>query len=274
MKIVLFVLLLAVSIAAQENRPKLFDELDNLPLDETIIRVENLAREIRNNPNSKALIQVSGGHRTAFTAPYNRGALMKAIWQNNLMNPAENLLIQFCRVNQGPLETKFFVVREKDKVETCDENSAIPKETILFDNVAFYYPEFKLRPLENLPVEHGFSDGEYSQFALNVLKRLLNDSPGSKVCVIGYLKTNFEEAESGKIITKPAGLDKKAFAQKMMRAAKNELLKNGVAPSRIVTLDGGYVNGNERRLDFWFVPAGGAIPIPKPDYVPGKSNAK
>ena len=108
-------------------------------------------------------------------------------------------------------------------------------------------------------------------YAHNVLKRLLNNAPESKLYVIAYLQTNFEEDEAGKIIIgKPSRVDKKSYANKMFRAARKELLENGFSPSQIVTINGGYVNGNARRLEFWFVPQGGEIPKPKPDYVSKK----
>jgi hypothetical protein len=270
---ILIILFFAVSISAQENQPQLIDEFDNYPLDETMARLQNLMIEVGKTPNSKALIRIYGGRENYFAASYNRGSVMQAVLKNNLLYPIEKVVIQFCNINQEPVYTRFYIVRDNDKLETCDENLTSPKQTILFDVVSFHYQTFKLTPFENLIVEHGFSDGEYSQFSQDVLKRLLNESPESKLYLIAYLRTNFEEDESGKIIVGKSGsLDKKTYANKMFRAARKELIKNGFSASQIVALNGGYVNGNGRRLEFWFVPQGGEIPKPKPDYIPKKNS--
>ena len=56
----------------------------------------------------------------------------------------------------------------------------------------------------------------------------------------------------------------------MRRAAQTEFIKKGVAASQIITVDGGYVN-DFRTLELWFVPKGGEIPKPKPDYLSKKA---
>jgi len=269
---VLAVLLLTISISAQDNQPVLFDELSNVPLDELMARIDNLAVQIGNVPNSKALIRIYGGRKNSFMYSYSRGATIKAYVKNNKKLSVERFIIQFCNINNEPLWTRFFIVRENDKLETCDENFSIPKETIFFSNISFYSTKFKLKLLEDLPVDFGLYDGEYWQSSLNILKKLLNDSPENKVYLIAYLKTNFDEDENGQLIVgKTGNLDKKSYAGKMFRAARKELLKNGFSASQIVALDGGYVDARERRLEFWFVPKGGEIPKPNHDYIPKKA---
>ncbi|HEY0460723.1 MAG TPA: hypothetical protein VGC97_16415 [Pyrinomonadaceae bacterium] len=274
----LFVLVLAISISAQteENKPKLIGEFGTMPLDEMRFRVGELTREVNKLPNSKALIKIYGGQEYSFTSAYVRGSLMKSIWGNFVKYPAEKLLIQFCNINKEPIRTEFFVVRENDEVEPCDENLIVPKETVLFESAYFESNDFAVPKIPFNSVENEYPSvedtvGAYSEFALNILNSFLKDSPQRKVYIIAYLQTNFEEDKNGKIIIgKPGGSDKKSYAQKMFRAARKELLKNGFSPSQIMTIDGGYVDGNGRRLEFWFVPAGGIIPKPKPDYFPKK----
>ena len=65
----------------------------------------------------------------------------------------------------------------------------------------------------------------------------------------------------------------------MMQAAKNELIKNGFKNSQIVLIDGGYRSSEmnsegERKLEFYFVPNGGEIPKPTPDYFQKIQKAK
>jgi hypothetical protein len=272
---ILVILALAFSISAQENQPKLMDEFGKMPNDELMARIDGFANEVNKIPNSKALVRISGGNKEYFGSPYIRGSLIKSGWKNNRKYPAEKLLIQFCNLNEETVNTRFFIVRENDKVETCNENLTAPKQTVLFENAYFYTdfesPEIAFNSIEDTYLDIDSSPAQYSGFALNVLKSFLKDSPESKLYIIAYLQTNFEEDENGKtIVGKSSRLDKKSFAQKMFRAARKELIKKGFAASQIVTIDGGYVNGNERRLEFWFVPKGGEIPKLKPDYVPKK----
>jgi len=273
MKIVLTILLFAISIAAQENQPQLVDEFGKLSMDDLLGRITNFAMEVNKTPNSKALVRISGGDKDYFGLPYALGSLIKSGWENNRKQPADKLSIQFCNVNEEPINTRFFIVGENDRVETCNENLIIPKQTVRFENVSyidyFVAPENTFDSIEvtYLPTES--SPIQYSKFVLNIVKGFLKDSPESKVYIIAYLQTNFDENENDKIIVGKAGrLDKKSYAAKMFRAARGELIKNGFSPSQIVTIEGGYVNGNGRRLEFWFVPKGGEIPKPKPDYVP------
>jgi hypothetical protein len=274
---ILVALAVAFSISAQENQPVLFDEFGKMPQDELLARISNLAIEVNKTPNSKALVRISGGDKEYFGLSYIIGSLIKSGWKNNIKQPAEKLLIQFCNVREEKIYTRFFIVRENDKVKTCvktcDENLISPKQTVLFDNVSYidYFVKSKTAfdSIEETYLPTDSSPIQYSEFALNILKSFLKDSPKSKVYIMAYLQTNFEEGENGEIIVgKPSLLDKKSYAQNMFRAARKEMLKNGFSASQIVALDGGYVNGNERRLELWFVPQGGAIPKPKPDYFP------
>lgn len=254
---ILVALFLTISISAQENQPVLIDEFGKLYDDDLMFRIDHFAREVNKIPNSKGLIRISGGNKNYF-APYIQGSLIKSGWENNLKLPADKLLIQFCNVNEGTVSTQFFIVRENDKVETCDESFIAPKQTVLIEKVSYIdyglTPETVFDSIEDTYFNTDSSPTQYSRFALNILKRLLKDSPESKVYMIAYLQTNFEENENGKIIVgKTSHLDKKSYAKKMFQAARNELIKNGFSASQIVTIDGGYVNGFNRRLEFWFV---------------------
>lgn len=277
---ILVALFLTVSISAQKNQPVLIDEFGKMSNHDLMFRIDNFAVEVNKIPNSKALVRISGGNKDYFGSPYIRGSLIKSGWENNRKYPAEKLLIQFCNVNEGTVYTHFFIVRDDDKVETCNENLIAPKQTVLFervsyiDDIYFESPEDAFDSIEDTYLDYETSPPQYSEFALNILKRLLKDSPESKVYIIAYLLTNFEQDEYGKIIVKSSRLDKKSYTQKMFRAARKELLKNGFSASQIVTIDGGYVNGNQRRLEFWFVPKGDEIPKPKPNYFPKKKRSK
>lgn len=274
MKIVLFILFLAVSIAAQENRPRLIDEIGKLPSEELQARIGAWGIEAGKSADSRVLVRISGGAKSEFASAYVFGSVIKSIWNNSLKYRPETLLIQVCGIDNEPVQAQVFAVGEKDKAESCEDSPNAPTATVLFETADFKTilagsSEVEFNAIEsNFTVPEG-SDGEYSEFAQNVLKKFLNDSPASRLYIISYLNTNFETDESGKVISgKPNKPDKKSISRKMIRSAKNELLKKGFSAAQIVTLDGGYVNGNGRRLEFWFVPEGGAIPRPKPEYLP------
>ena len=271
---ILVVFLLAVSISAQveENQPGLIDEWGKVNLEEIMAQLNSLTIELEKKTNTKLFIKIYGGDANYFSSPYLRGSLITSFLRNNMKLAPEKYSIEYCNVNKGELWTKFFILPQNEQPSKCEENLELPATTVLFERVYFLFPDFKLKSLENSSVYIDSSaGGEYSEISQGILKRLLNSSPESKVYIIAYLQTNFEIDENGKTITKKtSGLDKKWFAKSMTQAARTELIKNGFLPSQIVTIDGGYINGNERRLEFWFVPKGGEIPKPQPDYIPRK----
>lgn len=271
----IFIFTISISAQSKDNQPELVDEFGNVSLEDRFARMDGLAFQIEQTPNSKALVRVYGGDQRNFASPYVYGSVMRSMWNTRRYSP-EKLTIQFCNVNNEPFSTKLFKVRENEKVENCDENLTVPKETIHFESVSFFEKEFKLKPWENDGFDVvGSLNGEYSQFARDVLKKFLNDSRENKVYVIAYRKTNFETDDSGKVLSKSLkNLDPKSFADKMMRNARNNLIKSGIPAKQIVVMDGGFRNSNERELEFWFVPKGGEIPKAKPDYVPKKKLAK
>lgn len=273
---ILVALFLAVSVSTQENQPRLLGEFGEMPIGAMKAYVDGVAYELNELPNHKVLVRIYGGRKYSFASAYVRGSQIKSFWANFVKRPAEKLLIQFCNINEEPIRTEFFAIRENDKVESCDENLIVPKKTVLFytayfDTTYFEVPEITFDPIEKYyPAVEG-SSGEYSEFAQNILKSFLKNSPGNKIYIIAYLNANFESVENGEFVTKKVPtLDRKSYANKMFRAARKELIKNGFLPSQIVTINGGYINGNGRRLEFWFVPKGGEIPKPKPDYIPKK----
>jgi len=281
MKIIILQILALIifidSISAQNSngQPELIDEFGNSSLEERFARMDNLGIQIEQTPNSKALVRIYGGDKRYFASAYVYGSLMRSMW-NTRRFPSEKLTIQFCNLNNEPFSTKLFKVRENDRVENCDENLTVPKETILFDEILFYWDEFKLKTWESGGFDVvGPQNGEYSQFARDVLKKFLNDSPENKIYVIAYRKTNFETDDSGKVNSKQLKkLDPKSFADKMISAARNNLIKDGISTKQIVIIEGGFINSTERALEFWFVPKGGEVPKPKPDYLPKKKRGK
>ena len=105
----------------------------------------------------------------------------------------------------------------------------------------------------------------------------MDKSPENKIYVIAYLGTNLEsgyfDEKKGYIEKEIRKPDKKSLAGKLLLNAKKEIAKNGIDAAQIETIVGGYKDGR-RKLEFWFVPKGGEIPKPKPDYFPKKKRRK
>ncbi len=80
-------------------------------------------------------------------------------------------------------------------------------------------------------------------------------------------------SKSGKEIVRPySKTDSPNLFSKFLEDEKGKLTKNGIDEKRIVLVKGGYKFG--RRMELWFVPKGGEIPKPKPDYFPKKKRSK
>jgi hypothetical protein len=275
--LILAVLLLTVSAPSQGNQPKLIDQIGKTSLEDLMVRVVILGGETGKSPNSRALIRIFGGKEKSFAFPYVYGSLIKGYWQNTVKFPPEKLIIQFCNINNEPFWMRFYLLQENDNLEACEENLSVPNKTTLFETSTFYDSNIKFDSIEKSYIEID-SSGEYSAYAQSVLKKLLDNSSESKIYLVGYLGTNF--FESAKPNSKGEykkrenrNLDKSQKLTRSFRQVETELIKNGINKSRIVKINGGY-RDSVLKIEFWFVPKGGEIPKPKPDYIPKKKRNK
>ncbi len=274
---ILFGLFATLAVFSQESNLKPIDEFGEIYLDEFRFRIESAGRELEKTPNSKVLVRIYGGNKRGFAQPYIYGSLIKSVWKNYLKIPSEKLSIQFCNVNNETLLMRYYLAQANARLDTCEENLKMPQESVLFETSFFDVTDFSVARIDFDSIENDYPSiegtrGNYSEFAQNILKKLLKNSPESRVYIIGYLNTNFETDNDNKVIAKNLGnLDKKSRLNKMFQAMRREFLKNGFSSSQIKTIDGEYVKNNGRRLEFWFVPKGGEIPKPKPDYIVRKN---
>ena len=249
-------LFLTVSIAAQSETQNAFDEWGEKTNSEDMnVRLTDLTVELGNRPGSKIAVKIYGGTDKYFTSPYLRGAAIISYLKSRRFS-SELYSIEYCNVNKEVLRTEFFIFSQSEQLPKCKENLETPAKSVLFENVYFTYSKFKFMPMEDTYFESvGAANGEYSGAALDVLKRLLNNSLGSKIYIISYLNTNFSWNEKRQIfVENPRRLDKILLGRRMRQAAKTEFIKKEIAASQIVTVDGGYANDIARRLEFWFVP--------------------
>jgi hypothetical protein len=269
---ILLILLLAISIPAQsaKQEPELLDEFGRLDLDELMGRLDSFALTVFKESNATGFIRIYGGDEKCSFCHYRRGSLITGHY-NARKFPSEKYSIEYCTDSKEEFRTQLYLMPMTAALPKCGETLEIPKQSALFDWAYFDTSDSKLIPLEDASIGVGEAvDGQYSKSAWKAIKGVLDKSPESKVYVIVYLgtnpETNFEDENRETIIK----LDKKSLAEAMLLNAKKELVKNGIKSSQIETIKGGYMNG-KRRLEFRFVPKGGEIPKPKPDYFPKKT---
>ncbi len=274
---ILVILLLAISIPAQteEQEPILIDEIRRTSDGDTFARLDRLIYELSQKPDAKAVIRIYGENKNCFLCNYRKGSWITGILKNVRKVPSEKYAIEYCNeVTEAKTLIQLYLLPPMTNLPKCEETVEIPKQSALFDKIHFFYKDNKLSPLEDISIDAiSLSHGEYSQSALAVVKKILENSPESKIYIFAYLGTNpefdFGSENNEEPKKKKRTLDKKSLAKKMLLIAKNELIKNGISSAQIITDYGGYVD-DKRRLEFWFVPKGSEIPKPQPNYIPKK----
>jgi hypothetical protein len=272
---ILIVLAFAFSVLAQEEKPILIDEFERSILEELLGRIDSLASELSKRPDTKAVIRIYTGKEDDFALHYRYGSLIDAILKNRGKTPTDKYTIEYCTGNKSKQITQLYLLPPTVRLPKCEEVFEIPEKPVLFDKILFFYNDNKLMPLEDIyPDAISSTHGEYSLNAIEAFKDALNKFPESKIYILAYLGTNPEEKhrdKNGETIVKiKRKLDKKFVAKELLLNARNELIKNGIKPSQIETIEGGYLD-DKRALEFWFVPKGGDIPKPKPTYFPKKN---
>lgn len=270
---ILVVLFLAIPVTAQTDVQKsvLFDEFERPNLEELMSRLDIFISASMKTPNTKGHIRISGGNEECFLCNYYYGSLINAYLKNTRKISIEKYSIEYCDKNTGNLLTQLYLLPPTSKLPECQATLEIPKKSALFETVTFFYKDNKLSPLEDWYIEIGPSQGVYSVNVLQKVKNILDKSPDSLIYIIVYLGTNpgtkVENKNGTAIEKKVRNLDKKSLAKKLLLNARKEFIKNGINPSRIKTLEAGYVE-DRRQLQFWFIPKGGEISKPKPNYFP------
>lgn len=276
---ILFILILTISISAQteEREPILIDEFGIVNSEQMAASLDGYMVSLMNNPNARGVIRISGDDEECFLCRYRRSSWIGAYVKNTRKFPSERYMIEYCDENKVNFRTQLYLLpKAESKLPKCEETLSIPKKSILFDGIYFYFEDDKITPLEDSFIDVvGPAHGEYSRNVLKKVKILLEKSPESKIYIIVYLGTNFQtgyyDEKKEKYIEKEIrNLDKKSLAKILLKNVKKEFIKNGIKLSQIETIEGGYVEG-KRELEFWFVPKGEEIPKPKPNYFPKKT---
>jgi hypothetical protein len=270
---IFIVLLLAISFSAQSeiDKPKLVDEFGNIPMGDLLSRLDAFSNNLFKNEKSIALIKIYDGTkaRKHFIFPYTWGATMKAHLVGNRKFDAERIRVQNCDLDKDDVRVELFLVPQNYTFPKCNDDLFVPKETVLYTFHHYGNPYIVYDEVYEI------TGGEEatSKISNQIRIGMLNKSPESKIYIIGYLGTNLQGG--GKQNSKGEWedveirkLDKPSLMKKMLREVEQRLVKSSVDASRIVKVDGGYQDGT-RNIEIWFIPKGGKIPKPKPDYFPG-----
>ncbi|MCA1625826.1 MAG: hypothetical protein LC768_16735 [Acidobacteria bacterium] len=265
------VLFLATAIFAQgeEQKPIEIDDFGTLPLGDLSARMDGFRNAFKNSKNSSALIKIYGGTKEWLSLPYIRKAIFEAYFLNlNREIEKDKLIIQLCDVGEPEIRTQFFLIPQGVKIEKCEENFSPPKTTALIKSEWLFPLAYTDDYLGTRGIDEATTEALYS-----FITRLVKKSPESKVYIIGYAGRFFESAgdESEKEVV--SGIDSIKVNDKALKQIKNAILRKGIIASRIIAVRGGYKD-NHREVEFWFVPKGGEIPKPKPDYFPKKKRSK
>lgn len=268
---ILIVMFFTASLNAQvESEEKPLFEFGISNLEETFAMMDGLDNELMKSDDNRVVIRLYGGSESCFLCNYRKGSLLTSMLKTR-KRQIDKYSIQYCNSNEE-LRTAVYVMPARDTFPFCKEKLNIPTKTLKFQSVNFEFENNNISPLENSifdPV--GAADGEYSQKALLVIKHFLEEYPKGKIYVIAYLGANTEYYDDNEteLKTFKRNLDKKSIAKEILSNAKTEMIRNGINPKQIETIEGGYLD-LKKKLEFWFVPEGGDIPTPKPDYVPNK----
>lgn len=273
--IALFAFTNLIYTQSEQLKPILIDEFGNLNSEENFVRLEFLSSELSKSANSKAVIRITGGSENCFLCHYNQGSYMTAILKSRILPFEKKSIknkqpgkysIEYCNGKED-LRVQLFLIPQNLTLPECNQILHIPTHSVLFQTVYFYSETQQIKPLENTRVETTSSaDGEYSLEALKEVKKILDGDSESKIYIVVYLGMNLEhgyfDKKKGYIEKEIRRPDKKTLANKLVQNVSKEFAKNGIEPSQIKTIEGGYVE-DKRKLEFWFVPKGGEIPKAK-----------
>lgn len=267
---ILTVLVLSISISAQNEKPILHDEFGPLALGDLSSRLDGFRNELRSKDNSLALIRIYGGTNESLSFPYMRKAFYEAYFTNFDFNDRNKLTVQICDGDEPRIRNQFFIISTDTKLDDCGTGLEVPQKTRLIKTEDVY--EDKSKKLLDTADDYLGTKGVDKAVAeadKNFLIELLKKSPDSSLYLIGYAGRYFKPAKDGTENEVFSDADSLKVNDKTLKRIKNELVKKGIEPSRILTVRGRYTN-DSRKIEFYFVPKNGEIPKPKYDEFPEK----
>lgn len=271
----ILVLILSITIFSQNvaDSVELVDEFGEVTLEDILARSDNLAHLLNLNKNKKAVIRTYRGKEISLITPYFKAALLKAYLLNDRKIKPSKVIMQYCKSDEIGFRHQFLILPQNMQPEKCNETIDVPDKTIAF-STEFSFP--KKHPINKevgcCPISG--VGAERDEITLKILLYLIKNSDESKIYLIGYAGDFtwkiMEEDKNGeynpKIIRQLDSVDE---STRFIQEIRHKLVKKGISSKEIVTIQGGYKK-DKRTVEIWFVPRGGEIPKPKPDYFPSK----
>lgn len=254
---IIFSLAMCISAAGQEA--KLFDEFGKITTEDLMARLDGLRGELYRTEGSVALLRTYRQEKNYLGFPSRDLARMKVYLTNQKVDE-KKIAVQECDGSTDP-KYQFYIVPASTLVTDCPNTLTIPKETTLFDSY-FYWRKNDV--IDDCCSIEG-SDISGAVASLRTFANLLQNSPASRAYVIAYNGTNVWGYNNKTL--RP--LEKPGTATRTAVNAKKFLIESGIGATRIVAINGGYRDSN-RNVELWFVPEGGTIPKPTPNYFPRK----
>lgn len=261
----LVVLVFSLFISAQTTgSPYVVDEFGKINSEDLSARLDNYVTEYRKFPNGIAGILISRGEKDPFGFQYRYATRIKAYLTKNGGIPSNKVIIvqigkadyTSVRLYLVPFGSERGLI-DNGKNDFVDEYDSF--KTFLFDSYDYTDDIGTCCVIDNYKKEE-------TKSSLIAISEIMKKSPESKIYLTSYACKQCKKYGKFKA-------DLPQSADKILKESKKFLSTNGIEDSRIITTNGGY-NKNYRRIDIWFVPKGGEIPKPKPDYFPKKKRQK
>ena len=263
--LITFLLFLFANSILFAQVPKLLDQFpSNINTEDLMSRLDSLGSELLKSENSLALVKVNGEKKNLQGFSYRYAEKMKAYLTNNRRINGTKIITQQCN-GENEIIVELILVSAKKDIAECEKSLFIPGKTAQFDSYyySFEYPEF-----DDCCAIFG-ADYAGARASLKAFAELLKKSPESRAYIISYNGTNIHWINNKTIRI----LDSISLGQATAKAAKSILVENGIEDARITIVYGGYKDST-RNIELWFVPKGGEIPKPKPNYFPKKKRNK
>ena len=272
LKITFIILFLNLFCLAQNyDSATLINEFGQQNSESLQARLEAIRFALEQNPTAKGYIINYRAKDVSFGYPIRFQTKLQNFFVNYLKLPPERFKI----INGGmgnEFITQVWIVPSGSKPPIADSVN----EKFEFDKLALF---------DSFGYPAPFNEGccgidnyqhEEKNASLDRLAQTLKENPTAKAYLIFYgqycndCRFSYKYSRSGKLIREERiiYLDSSKTIARILRKEKNYLLKYGINPLRVITINGGY--RRFQAIEFWIVPKGVEIPKPKPETFPKK----
>ena len=270
LSLVIVVITFSVCLFAQPKQDKyLVDAFGQLNLDDLMARLDMVAVNLYAPSENKLVVRIARNNGEIFDSPFLMGGTISSYLIKNRGLDTSKFRIEYCNLQGEKLKTQLFVLPQGKTFARCNSTIETPKKATLFARTNPYTDGFTLEAVEETVPEIGFESGNYSSESLRILKQFLNNSEESKLYIVTSLgRTYGDDKGNGN-----RKVNRKAEHRKMRKTVEEVLRKSSINFSQVEFIETENFNGYQK-YEFWFVPEGGKIPKPKPNYSPSKKKRK